>query len=212
MTGDESQKKLQDIVRGAFLEGEGDHCTTVRNLLCQSFGSDTTVKSEFESKAILKEKQAGFLKAYADKTGHWLPSLPSGSQYLTRGGEAEVYLAKDRRHVIKVNDGIYYATWLEYFNSLVIHNLLFPNTAYSLLGFTENNNKNLCVVLEQSFVEGEQAELNAIKQLLVFNGFVNVKHQDYYNEALGLLLEDMHDENVIAKDDVRSSPPNDKKR
>ncbi|QHS61265.1 hypothetical protein GWR21_17170 [Chitinophaga agri] len=35
------------------------------------------------------------------------------------------------------NDGIYYATWLEFFNSVVIHNLVFPNTAYNFLGFIE---------------------------------------------------------------------------
>lgn len=128
--------------------------------------------------------------------------MPSNCQYLTRGGEAEIYLAADKQHVIKINDAVYYATWMEYFNSLVIHNLLFPNTAYSLLGFTENRNQKLCIVLEQLFIEGEQAELEAIKELLTFNGFMNIKRQDYYHEEFGLMLEDMHDENVIAKNDV----------
>ena len=70
MISDEFQKKLQDIVGGAFLEGQEDHCTTVRNILYQSFGSNPTIKREFEGRAILKEKQAGFLKVHADKTGH----------------------------------------------------------------------------------------------------------------------------------------------
>jgi hypothetical protein len=48
-----------------------------------------------------------------------------------------IYLAPDRRNVIKANDAIYYATWLEFFNSLVIHNLVFEETAYTFLGFTE---------------------------------------------------------------------------
>jgi hypothetical protein len=56
-----------------------------------------------------------------------LSAIPADSKYLTRGGEAEIYLARDKRHVIIINDAIYYATWTEYFNSLVIHNLLFPN-------------------------------------------------------------------------------------
>jgi hypothetical protein len=62
MISDESRKKLQDIVRGAFLEGQRGHCATIRNLLCKSFGTDPTIKSEFESRTILKEKQADFLK------------------------------------------------------------------------------------------------------------------------------------------------------
>src|SRR5881628_1015107 len=103
MIADEIRKKLQNIVRGALLQGQEDHCTTIRNLLSESFETDSTVKSEFESRAILKEKQARFLKSHAEKVGLWLASLPLGSQYLTRGGESEVYLATDKRHVIKIN-------------------------------------------------------------------------------------------------------------
>ena len=40
------------------------------------------------------------------------------------------------------------------------------------------------------------------KDLLSFNGFENTKRQDYYNKEFGLVLEDMHDENVIARQDV----------
>jgi len=120
MIADEIRKKLQNIVRGALLEGQEDHCTTIRNLLSESFETGPTVKREFESRSIIKEKQAGFLKSHAERANLWLPSLPMGSQYLTKGGEAKIYLAADSRNVIKVNDSIYYATWTEYFNSLVI--------------------------------------------------------------------------------------------
>jgi hypothetical protein len=131
----------------------------------------------------------------------WLTSLPSGTQYLTRGGESMVFMDLDRINVIKVNDGIYYATWTEYFTSLVLHNLLFPNTAYSLVGFAQDD-ANLCTVLRQPFIKGEQAKLEDIKRLLTFNGFVNTKRQDYFNEEFGLVLEDMHDENVISKQEL----------
>lgn len=198
----EQQSKLQDIVRGAILEGQKDSCTTVRNLLCQSFGSDPTIKTEFQSRSVIKEEQAEFLKAYAYRNHLLLNALPTDCKYLTRGGEAEIYLAADNRHVIKVNDAIYYASWMEYFNSIVIHNLLFPNTAYLLIGFIENTDGNFCVVLEQIHVTGGVAELDRIKELLTFNGFVNLKRQDYSHNKFDLILEDMHDENVIVKDDV----------
>jgi hypothetical protein len=201
MIADEIREKLQNIIRGARLKGQGDHCTKIRNLLVESFGTSSTVKKEFESRAILKEKQASFLRSHSEKVGLWLTSLPSGSEYVTRGGESQVYFAGDKLNVIKVNDAIYYATWTEYFNSLVIHNLLFPNTAYSLLGFMENA-ESLCVILQQPYVEGKQANLGYIKELLTFNGFENTKRQDYYNKEFALALEDMHDENVIAKDGI----------
>jgi hypothetical protein len=201
MIPNDIRQKLQNIIRGELQEGSTDSCTAIRNLLCQGFGASPTVKSEFESRAIVKEKQVSFLKSYAQKEGLWLKSLPSGSQYLTEGGESKVYLSEDGRYVIKLNDSGYYATWTEYFNSLVLHNLLFSNTAYSLLGFTEVDEK-LFAVMQQPFVEGEQALLDHIEGFLNFNGFVKTKRQDYYNSELNLVLEDMHDENVIARGDV----------
>ncbi|OQP51792.1 hypothetical protein A4H97_26660 [Niastella yeongjuensis] len=131
-----------------------------------------------------------------------MQSLPVDSQYLTEGGEAKIYLAPDQLHVIKNNDAVYYATWLEYFNSLVIHNLLFPNTAYKFVGFTLGKEGELRAVLQQRFIEGGQAELENIKEYLSYNGFAHTKRQDYFNTEFGLILEDMHDENVIAIGDV----------
>jgi hypothetical protein len=198
MISDEIREQLQNIIRGKLQKGQNDPCTAARNILCESFGSSPTIKSEFESRAILKEKQVGFLKSYAEKEGIWLESLPAGFRYLTEGGESKVYLNEDGRFVIKINDAGYYATWTEYFNSLLLHNLLFFNTAYSLIGFAEFDQK-LFAVIRQPFVEGEQADLEHIQELLNFNGFNRIRRQDYYNDELGLALEDMHDENVIAK-------------
>ena len=201
MISHEIRNKLQNIVNGTRFEGPADNCATVRNLLIESFETDSTVKSEFESRAIVKEKQANFLRAWAEEMGIWLDNLPMGSEYLTKGGESKIYLAPDRLNVIKVNDAIYYATWDEYLNSLLLHNLLFPNTAYLLIGFIKIDN-GLSAVLQQPFIEGTQAQLDDIRELLSYNGFENTKRQDYYNGEFGLVLEDMHDENVIAKDDL----------
>lgn len=201
MLSDEIRSKLQDIVRGTRFEGSTDRCSTVRNLLVEGFGASPTVKGKFESRSIIKEKQIEFLRTYTKESGLWLESLAPQTEYLTRGGESKVYLAADRLNVIKVNDAVYYATWTEFFDSLVLHNLLFSNTTYSLLGFIESDGK-LNAVLSQPFIEGEQAKLENIKELLSFNGFENTRRQDYYNKEFGLVLEDMHDENVIARQGV----------
>lgn len=103
MISHEIREKLQNIVNGTRFEGPADNCATVRNLLVESFGTGSTVKSEFESRAIVKEKQASFLKAWAEKTGIWFEDLPIRSQYLTEGGESKIYLAPDGLNVIKVN-------------------------------------------------------------------------------------------------------------
>jgi Serine/Threonine/Tyrosine Kinase found in polyvalent proteins len=200
MISDEIREQLQNIIRGELQQGQGDSCTAIRNLLCESFGAGPTVKSEFESRSIIKKKQVEFLRSHAQKVGLWIESLPEGSQYLTEGGESKVYLSDDGQFVFKVNDAGYYATWTEYFDSLLLHNLIFSNSPYSLLGFIEIE-RELCAVVQQPFVEGEQASLDHIEEFLNFNGFAKTRRQDYYNIEFRLALEDMHDENVIAKNE-----------
>ena len=60
----------------------------------------------------------------------------------------------------------------------------------------------LFAVVQQPFVEGDQASLDHIEGFLNFNGFTKVRRQDYYNSELKLALEDMHDENVISKGEI----------
>jgi len=56
-----------------------------------------------------------------------------------------------------------------------LHNLIFQNTAYTLLGFTKENDI-LYAVLKQPFIISDaQAELTDIKKFLVFNEFENEK-------------------------------------
>src|ERR1700761_5591083 len=102
MISHETRERLQNIVDGTRLEGAADRCTTVRNLLVEGFGTGSTVKSEFESRAIIKEEQAGFLTAWAESSDLLFDELPEGSEYLTKGGESKVYLAADGLNVIKV--------------------------------------------------------------------------------------------------------------
>ena len=44
--------------------------------------------------------------------------------------------------------------------------------------------------------------LNDVKKLLAYNGFVNTRRNDYYNKELGIILEDMHDENIISNSNI----------
>ena len=202
MFSDDTRIKIKNITEGIIIEGANDNCTTVRNVLSASYPTSTTVKKDFESKAVIKEEQALLLEDYSNKNNLWVVELPGEERYLTRGGEARVYLNTDNRTVVKLNDAVYYATWLEFFNSILLHNLIFENTAYALMGFSKENNV-LHAVLKQQFVTSDtQVELDDIKQLLTFNGFENSKRNDYVHKELGLILEDMHDENVLVNSDT----------
>ncbi len=196
MLPDDTRKRIENITAGVIIEGIPDTCTTIRNLLSASFATSTTVKTDFEGKSVIKKKQAQLLEKYSAENNLWVTDLLREDRFLTRGGEARVYLDTDGKNVIKVNDAVYYATWLEFFNSIVLHNLIFPNTAYTLMGFAKE--EALHAVMKQPFINSDgQAELDNIKKLLAYNGFENTRRNDYFNKQLGLILEDMHDENVL---------------
>lgn len=63
-----------------------------------------------------------------------------------------------------------------------------------------HNRDKLLAVLKQPFVASDEtADLNAIRELLEFNGFEHQVREDYFNKEFGLILEDMHDENMTVK-------------
>jgi hypothetical protein len=81
-----------------------------------------------------------------------------------------------------------------------LHNTFFEDTADPLIGFHHENDQ-LFAVVEQPFVEvTSTTNLEHIKGFLLKNGFSNTRNNDYYNQELGLILEDLHDENVLTKD------------
>lgn len=58
-------------------------------------------------------------------------------------------------------------------------------------------------VLRQAFIRSDApVDLADVKKLLAFNGFENTRRNDYYNQELGLILEDIHDENVIVNSET----------
>ncbi|MBO9565416.1 MAG: hypothetical protein J7621_21745 [Niastella sp.] len=156
MFSDDTRQKLKNIVSGIIIEEQTDTCTAVRNILCASFSTSTTVKKDFESKSIVKEEQVGFLKNYCANNNLWVHDLPGEDTH----------------------------------------------TPYTFLGFAAKEH-SLQAVLSQPFIASDAlADLADVKKLLAFNGFENTRRNDYLNKELGLILEDMHDENVIVNSDT----------
>jgi hypothetical protein len=197
MYDNETRSKLQNIISGTFLEGQSDYCTAARNYLCKSFSTSTNVKTNFDHHYKIKEEQAVSLVAFAKENKSLFIELPQKIKYLAQGGEAKIYLENDCKNVIKVNDAVYYTTWLDFLNSMLIHNLLFSKTAYTLLGFIKEENCLKAIMRQPYIIADGKVDLEVVKNILNFNGFNNIKNCDYYNSELSLILEDIHDENVI---------------
>lgn len=53
-------------------------------------------------------------------------------------------------------------------------------------------------VVGQTFIESDSdTQLETVKSFLASKGFINKKNNDYFHPGLGIILEDLHDENVL---------------
>jgi hypothetical protein len=147
-----------------------------------------------------KREETEKLKKYIDNQNLWVEDIDLDN-YVSEGAEQKVYL-KDNRSVIKLNDAIYYLSWVDYFVNLLLNNYFFPDTAYKLLGFFEDKSV-LYAVVEQSFIKAtEKTDLNFVAQFMNSNGFQKIRNNDYFNQELGIILEDLHDENVLTSNGI----------
>jgi len=152
-----------------------------------------------EDEKHFKKQETENLENYISENNLWI--VIDLTQYVSEGAEQKVYL-KDAEKVLKLNDTIYYNSWKDYLNNLLLHNYFFPDTAYDLIGFTKDNDI-LYAVVQQAYVSiTATTDLKQVKEFLALNGFENNRNNDYINRELGIILEDLHDENVLTRNEV----------
>lgn len=152
-----------------------------------------------EDEKHFKKQETKSLENYISKNKLWI--VVDLTQYVSEGAEQKVYL-KDAENVLKLNDSIYYNSWKDYLNNLLVHNYFFPDTAYDLIGFTKDNDI-LYAVVQQAYVSiTATTDLKKVKEFLTLNGYENNRNNDYINRELGIILEDLHDENVLTRNEV----------
>ena len=152
-----------------------------------------------EDEKHFKKQETERLVSYISEKNLWVEI--DLSQYVSEGAEQKVYL-KDTEYVLKLNDRIYYNSWKDYLYNLLLHNYFFPDTAYELIGFTKDNDI-LYAVVQQPYVSiTSHTDLKKVREFLTLNGFENNRNNDYINAELGIILEDLHDENVLTRNDI----------
>ena len=188
--------ELHNILSG---KSEVRFGTTIQTIASYLKNGETTSRT-IESEKHLKNKEAERLENYISQNNLWIKNIDL-SQYVSEGAEQKVYL-KNSESVLKLNDSIYYTSWKDYFYNLLLHNYFFPDTAYELIGFTKDN-QILYAVVQQAYVAiTEITDLNQVKTFLTQNGFENNRNNDYINSELGIILEDLHDENVLTRNEI----------
>ncbi len=147
-----------------------------------------------------KPKEAKRLLEFAKQNDLLIDHI-NQEDFISAGAEQRVYI-KDGERVIKLNDAIYYASWEDYFHNLLLHNYFFSDTAYSLLGFYWSENI-LYAVVEQTYIKADGlTDLEMVKNFMAANGFANTRGHDYHHPNLGIILEDLHDENVLTNEGI----------
>jgi hypothetical protein len=175
-----------------------------RNLIETACGvlsrSQSTAKKSATTKYIKNEEEK-LLSIWAENLQLWVEP-PKEIMYLTEGAEQKVYLAPNGKSVYKTNTGIFYLSWLDYFHSLCLHNLFFPATAYELIGLCKDDTQLLVLVKQPYVITTEPTDLALIRLFLESNGFSLQRNNDYKHQTLGIILEDLHDENVLTSQGV----------
>jgi len=190
------RNELQGIISGKSQIRYGTTIQTIADYLRAGEGTSTLDKSDKH----FKREETARLRTYITNHNLWKKDIDL-NDYVAEGAEQKVYL-KDSHTVIKLNDAIYYLSWVDYFVNLLLNNYFFPDTAYNLLGFFEDKNVVYAVV-EQSFVKTtEPTDLSVVELFLNSNGFQKIRNNDYFNAELGIILEDLHDENVLTSNGV----------
>ncbi len=190
------KNELHNVISGTSEVRFGTIIQAVASYLNNSEKSGSEVKSA----KYFKKQEEQRLRDYITHNNLWIDEIDF-SQYVSEGAEQKVYL-NGTEHVLKLNDSIYYSSWKDYFYNLLLHNYFFSDTAYNLLGFTENDN-TLYAVVQQAFVSStEDTNLESVKAFMAANGFENNRNNDYINNDIGIILEDLHDENVLTQNGV----------
>ncbi|MEZ5025339.1 MAG: hypothetical protein R2739_02065 [Chitinophagales bacterium] len=190
---------IQNIIQGNAIEGQEDLATTIRNYLCTSFTASKVAERKFEYYQRIKKEQEKILIQLSENKNLWYSNTKL--HFLTEGGEAKVYFEDKGKYVVKYNDAIYYNTWLDFLNSILLHNIFFPNTQYTLLGF-DIKDDILFAVLKQPYISTNQITvLTYVTQTLESYGFTHLKRFDYIHSEYKIIMEDLHDENVLTIDE-----------
>ena len=196
MSYNATKQHIRDVLSGKSQVRNGEPIQTIACYLRSSQESNRIPQSEQQ----VKSQEAARLIDFAKKNNLWFSKFDA-SNYISEGAEQKVYLMNSYQ-VFKLNDSIYFTNWLDYLHNLLLHNFFFPDTSYELIGFTSLN-KTLYSVVKQNYIQiTEPTNLSVVKQFLEANGFLNIRNHDYFNPNLGIILEDLHDENVLVNNGI----------
>lgn len=152
--------------------------------------------------AYCKGVQINELHKYAVEHSCWICDKNDLGVFTDRGSENEVYLSDDNIYVYKLNDFRYADDNLSsFFDRIAIHNRLFPECSYTLVGFAENNDNKCCAVLRQPFIHSErEATDEEIILALTKMGFESKMDCEYFTNGIYDIFDAVPNNVLLGKD------------
>lgn len=120
------------------------------------------------------------------------------------GGEHQIFQADGIYH--KRNNMAFHTSYLEYFERVMLHNWLFPDTAYAFLGLMwvpENNESPQLrpVVTQRALLAVRGASRDEVEAEMKRLSFTCRYEDNYVSTTLNLFVDDLHDQNVLVNAD-----------
>lgn len=172
-------EEVADILRRSCSENETDHdvWTTYR-------------RSIYEEQSLIED--------YAEKHQCWFPleqifdlGTPGPS-----GSENDTYVNKAGGIVYKTNNLVHTGSYYLLFRRLLAHNSLFPQTAYTLLGFTGFKGRTVYPLLAQRYIEKADASMpEEIDSYMAALGFEKTADWTFRNKDY--VISDLKPKNVL---------------
>lgn len=189
--------ELQHIIQGKSQNSQKTLIQTIASYL----GASQTASSMVKIDKYFKQEETKSIIEFCNQNKLWANYKVNFDLFVSEGAEQKVYI-KNGKTVYKLNDSIYYSSWQDYFKNLLLNNYFFPETSYTLVGFCRIE-EALYALVEQPFVKANQpTDLFKVKEFMIANGFENTRNHDYFHPDLGIILEDLHDENVLTQDGI----------
>ena len=159
-------------------------------------------KNNANSKIVFSQKQNIERQVAFDMAKEynlWIDDIYSLGKFFESGHENTIILDEINGFVYKGNNlQNTFGNISTLFETVEVHNILFPETQYEIIGFT--GSENIEVVLKQPFVDNvEHATYQKIAKYMKSLGFKQINNHTFENSDY--VVSDLHPRNVLKNSD-----------
>ena len=185
------------------------------------FGGDTRIKatleqtcdfgrgdsSTAETQPVFRDKQSllGHVVQRAKSLGAWIERIEDHvKEMIGNGQENDVFISTDGLYAVKLNNFALLPTSATnltgFIHRLTSHNELFPEDAYTIMGFAYNSGGEPCMVMKQLYIKSPRyATDNEIDEFLESHGYTVDMDDIWFNGEYE--ISDVKSSNVLVDHD-----------